>query len=144
MDEDLAAGCPGHGTAEGIDAIDLFTGHRVWSNVSYAALDLAAGVAAVKATVVEDVTNRLRLDQRSRWPGVRGVRNPVRGGGEWEPLDLRDVLLVGDKIVAHYPRRVLVYEPSTGSLAAPMSSAMSASTAGCFRSRTPRATVACS
>ena len=44
-----------YGTAEGIDAIDLFTGHRVWSNVSYAALDSRSGRGSLKATVEDQL-----------------------------------------------------------------------------------------
>ena len=144
MDEDLAAGCPGPGTAEGIDAIDLFTGHRVWSNVSYAALD-CGGRGSLKATVVED--------QRTTVCGSISVRDGLVSEAFETPFAVAangsrsTCAMCCWSATRSWPTTPGAFW-STGhppELAAGLDVISDErGTAGCFRSRTPRATVACS
>ena len=40
---------------------------------------------------------------------------PVRG--EWDPLELRQLMIASDRVIAHYPQRIVAYDASAGAIA---------------------------
>jgi len=101
-------------TIEGLEAFDLYTGARRWSNASYPAANLQRGWMDERL-IIEDQRSRLRTVNLREGLVSEPFEAPAHG--EWDPLDLRDVMTVNGMIVAHYPQRVVIYDPDTGAVA---------------------------
>jgi len=100
------------GSSDGVDVFNIFTSRRMMSTGEYAALDSQRGWQLADTTVLEDNRTRLRTINTATGKLSEPFEMPLRG--EWDPLELRHLFLVGDRIVAHYPQRVVNYDPATG------------------------------
>jgi hypothetical protein len=103
-----------YGNAAGVAAVDLLSGETVWSDVSPEAAQTPRGRLADGAVVVE-----------SAHAGPGGGANPLRafrlgdGGrtelfdapqrGEWDRLDLRELVISEGRIFARYGQRIVRY-----------------------------------
>ena len=101
-------------TVDGLEAFDLCTGDKRWSNSSYAVVNLQHGWMDERL-IVEDQRSRLRTVNPREGTVSEPFEAPLHG--EWDPLDLRDVMTVNGMVVAHYPQRVVVFDPDTGAVA---------------------------
>ena len=105
------------GTTGGLHAVDLYSGKRLWSNSGYAALDSHRGWhfdSGAGVLILEDQRNRLRSVDLRNGSISEPFEVPMRG--EWDPLELRSLQIVGGRVVALYPQRVVVYDPANGTL----------------------------
>jgi len=100
------------GSSEGVDVFNLLTGRRTMATAEYAALDSQRGWQLGDTTVLEDNRTRLRTINTASGKLSEPFEMPLRG--EWDPLELRHLFIVGDRLVAHYPQRVVNYDPATG------------------------------
>jgi outer membrane protein assembly factor BamB len=97
-----------YGTADGIEAVDLFTGERPWTTTDFAAVQTQRGWSDGDRLVIEDQRGRLRSVNPA--DGTVSVAFDQPGRSDWEALDLRNLMFVGDRVVAHYKQRVVVYD----------------------------------
>jgi outer membrane protein assembly factor BamB/predicted negative regulator of RcsB-dependent stress response len=105
------------GTASGLHMVDLFSGKRMWSSSGYAALDSQRAWhfdSAAGGLIIEDQRSRLRSVNLRDGTISEAFEVPLRG--EWDPLDLRSLQLIGGRVIALYPQRVVVYDSATGAL----------------------------
>lgn len=103
-----------YATGEGIEVFDLYTGRRAWTNSTYGALDSQRAWLFDERLVIEDQRSRLHSVDLRSGSVSEPFETPSRG--EWDPLELRDVLLVNDKIIAQYPQRIVSFDPGTGAV----------------------------
>lgn len=95
-------------SVDGLQAIDLLSGRTLWSNTSYGALDSQHGWSRDQRLVIEDRRARLRLVDLQGGAVSEQFDVPTRT--EWDPMDLRGVLLTDDRAVVHYRQRVVMYD----------------------------------
>jgi hypothetical protein len=103
-----------YGTAEGLQAIDSFSGEVRWTNTSYPLVDTQRAWMLDKRVLIEDERSRLRMVNLHDGSVSEPFETPPRG--EWDPLGLKDVLWIEQQLVALYPNRVLFYDPETGAV----------------------------
>jgi hypothetical protein len=96
------------GTPEGIEAINVLTGERLWANTEFAASESRHGWHDGDRMIIEDRSGRLRSVDVIRGTVTNAFDQP--GRSDWEPLDLKNVIFAGERIVAHYRQRVVVYD----------------------------------
>ena len=104
-----------YGSMQGVHAIDLYTGKRLWSNADYAALDSQRAWQIDDQLVIEDQRSRLRAMNLRDGSVSEPFEAPVRG--EWDPLELRQLMIASDRVIAHYPQRIVAYDASAGAIA---------------------------
>jgi len=104
-----------YGTTDGIDAADLTTGERRWSNASIAALDSQRAWPMTSRVVFEDQRSRLRSINLSDGLASDTFELPLRG--EWDPMEMRDLVVADDTAIAHYRQRIVIFDAETGRVA---------------------------
>ncbi|MCI0629551.1 MAG: PQQ-binding-like beta-propeller repeat protein [Phycisphaerales bacterium] len=103
-----------YGADEGVSVFDLYGGQRRWSSSPYTVVNTQRAWRFDDLIVLEDQRSRLRTVQLHDATISDPFEAPLRG--EWDPPALNNVMLIGDKIVAHYPQRVVMYEPLSGAV----------------------------
>ncbi|MHC5022418.1 MAG: outer membrane protein assembly factor BamB family protein [Planctomycetota bacterium] len=97
-----------YGTGEGLEAFDLQAGRKLWTNIASAAMDTRRGWSVEDHLVLEDRVNRLRAVALATGDLTDPFETPQQGN--WEPRDLRNVLVDHDRIFAMYGRRFVRYD----------------------------------
>ncbi len=95
-------------SSEGIEAIDLLSGRRRWSNISFEAMKTRRGWSGTTHALIENRTNGLAAIAFEDGLMSRPLTLDVRG--EWDPLSLAEVHVVDDSFVAQYRRRIIRYD----------------------------------
>jgi hypothetical protein len=103
-----------YGTDEGVSVFDLYAGERRWSSSPNTVVNTQRAWRFDDLIVLEDQRSRLRTVQLREATISDPFEAPLRG--EWDPPALNNVMLIDDKIVAHYPQRVVMYEPLSGAV----------------------------
>ncbi len=104
-----------YGNSRGIEAFDLMTGRRCWSLIGPDAIGTPRGWLAAGHLVVEspvrpaDGVNPLRAVGLA--DGVISDPFDTPEHGEWDRLDLRELLVDRDRVFARYGERVVRYSP---------------------------------
>lgn len=101
-----------YATSESIDAIDLYAGRRMWSNSNHSSIDSLRSWWVGEHVVIEDHRGRLRNVNVRDGLISEPFQTPVRG--EWDVLELRHVIASGNRLIARYRQRILIYEPDSG------------------------------
>lgn len=117
------------GTVDGVTCIDVFTGQPLWRRTGPAAADSQLAWMLNRQLLLEDQRGRLRIVNVRDGSVGDAFETPLRG--EWDSSELRHVFLVraphaagvaggadgsGDRIIAHYPQRVVMYDPANGAI----------------------------
>lgn len=105
------------GAAGGMHVVDLYSGRRLWSSAAYPVIDTHRAWLADSASalaVIEDQRSRLRSVDLRDGTVSDAFDAPMRG--DWDPLDLRSLRLIGGRVIALYPQRVVVYDPASGAV----------------------------
>lgn len=97
-----------YATETTIETLDVFTGHRGWSNHSYEASETTAGWVVKNTIVFQDRSRQLRSADLDTGEMTEAFDGPLRADG-WDPYDLQDVIIADGRIFALYPRRVVHY-----------------------------------
>lgn len=100
------------GSIDGIEEIDLASGERQWSSSGYGALDSQRAWAMDTRIVFEDQRSRLRTIRLADGVVSDQFELPLRG--EWDPLEMRDLIVSGDTVIAHYRARIVIFDPENG------------------------------
>ena len=95
-------------TTDGLQAVDLASGERRWSNIVYGVTDLHHGWSAGDQVVVEDRDSELRVVRIL--DGTVSAAFGIPGHGDWDPMDLQGVHVVGDALFARYRQRLVRYD----------------------------------
>jgi outer membrane protein assembly factor BamB len=112
-----------YGTARGVEKVDLLSGETVWSSISPGAAATLRGWPVDGHVVVEspgprqaDGPNPLRALRLS--DGTISEPFDVPDRGQWDRLDLRDLLIDDGRIFAHYGQRIVRFHLSGAVLGA--------------------------
>ncbi len=95
-------------TAEGIEMLDLLSGETLWSNVSYAATGTQRGWPLADHVIVEDRAKSLRAIRLADGAVSDPFEVPRRG--EWDPLDLREVVVSRGRGFVRYRQRIVRFD----------------------------------
>ncbi len=91
-----------------LEAIDLLSGRRRWTNVAFDAIEARDGWSGLRDFIIESRGSNLHSvnaeDGRLSEPFDSAVR------GNWERDALQDVVVTGDRILAHYRDRIVRYD----------------------------------
>jgi hypothetical protein len=104
-----------YGSAETMEAFNLWSGERLWANAASAAVDSQHAWCTDRMVVFEDQRTRLRSVRLADGVVSESFEPPLRG--EWDPMELRDMLVAGDLVIGHYRQRIVMYDPQTGRVA---------------------------
>jgi outer membrane protein assembly factor BamB len=103
-----------YGNAVGVEAIDLLSGRSVWSDESPEAAQTPRGRLAEGSVIVESAVGRpgeganpLRAFRLA--DGTRTELFDAPDRGEWDRLDLRELVISGGRIFARYGQRIVRY-----------------------------------
>jgi outer membrane protein assembly factor BamB len=112
-----------YGNAAGIEAVDLLSGRSMWSDGSPEATDTPRGRLAGGHVIVQgadtppgDGPSPLRAAQLSDGVLTEPFDAPDRG--EWDRLDLRELVISDGRVFARYGQRVVHYAPTGAVLGA--------------------------
>jgi outer membrane protein assembly factor BamB len=103
-----------YGTAEGLQAIDSFSGNVRWTNTSYPLVDTQRAWMLDQHVLVEDERGRLRTVDLHDGSVSEPFEVPPRG--EWDQSSLREIHWLDGQLVALYSNRVLFFNPSSGAI----------------------------
>lgn len=102
------------GSIDGIEAVDLFSGERRWTQTSYDALDSQRAWIVDDRVIFEDQRARLRSLDIATGALSDSFENPARG--EWETMELLQVIPYHGQALAHYRQRLALFDPTTGAI----------------------------
>ncbi len=108
------------GTEQGLHAIDLANGKRLWSSSNPDVIDSQRGwlddsSGGSDRIVIEDRLGHLRtLNLADGSASAETFEQPLRG--EWDPAELRGLSIVANRVIAHYPQRIVVYDAAKGTI----------------------------
>ncbi|MHC4989723.1 MAG: PQQ-binding-like beta-propeller repeat protein, partial [Planctomycetota bacterium] len=97
-----------YATSGGIEAVDIVTGTKRWTNLAYEITDTQRGWVHGPRVVIEDRDRYLRAISV-----VDGsISEPFDGPphGDWDELELQDLQLVADRLYVRYRQRVIRYD----------------------------------
>jgi outer membrane protein assembly factor BamB len=97
-----------YATAEGLEAVDLASGSKLWTNLAYPAGDTQHGWLVEDRVVIEDNEGRLRAVRLA--DGVVSEPFELPPHGEWDPLELQDVHFVDGLVYGRYRERVICFD----------------------------------
>lgn len=95
-------------TEKGLEAIDLFSGRRRWTNVAFDATEVRKGWAADDAFIIENRSSSLFTVDAEGGRLSQEFDTDIRGN--WERDALQTVVVTGERILAHYRDRVVRYD----------------------------------
>jgi hypothetical protein len=112
-----------YGNGAGVEAVDLLSGGPVWSDEAPEAAQTPRGQLAGNAVIVESAlarpdggANPLRAFRLG--DGTRTEPFDAPGRGEWDRLDLRELVISEGRIFARYGQRVVRYSDTGAVLGA--------------------------
>ncbi len=97
-----------YGTAEGMEAVDLLTGTKRWTNQAYETMETQSGWPVDDLVLIEDREGSLRAVDLERGSVSDRFVPPLQG--DWDPLELQDVLIADGRLYARYRERVVQYD----------------------------------
>ena len=95
-------------SAEGIESIDVLSGRRRWTNISYEAMETRRAWPLGSHLLVENRTSSLATIAIDDGEMSEPFRAAARG--EWDLLSLADVYVADDAIFAHYRQRIIRFD----------------------------------
>jgi hypothetical protein len=97
-----------YGTESGLEAIDLATCTKAWTNLAYEVADAQRGWLSGEQVVVEDRDSGLWAVALADGELTEPFRLP--GHGDWDPLELQAVHVIDGRTYVRYRQRLVCYD----------------------------------
>jgi outer membrane protein assembly factor BamB len=99
-----------YGSTVGMELVDVLSGETLWSNIAYEALDTQQAWSLAEHLIIEDRSNELRALRLDEGTLSDPFDPPARG--EWQPSDLRQLLIASGGCFARYQERIVRFDVS--------------------------------